>query len=335
MHKLLVAFFLLVSICNAQEKTKLNSLKINGLSFVASKNNVTETTIQPVLNVNANWVTLMPFGFMESTTATNVHFNNLHQWWGETSGGIKEASVVFKKAGVKTMLKPQIWVKKGAYVGYIKMNSEEKWLQFEKSYEAFILHYAQIAETEKFPLFCVGTELDSFVKNRPEYWKKLISKIKQKYHGKLTYAANWNCYQVPTFWKELHYIGVDAYFPLSESKTPQVSELNEAWKETKLALGNFSKKNKKPILLTEFGYRSVDYSANKPWDSNSNGAFNIEAQQNSLQSLFQTFWNEPWFAGGFLWKWFDNYSTAGGENHTGFTVQNKETESLIKYQYGK
>ena len=333
MIKFLVAFIFLLTYSNAQENSKLNPLKINGLSFVASKNHVTESTIQPVLKVNANWVSLMPFGFMESITSKTIYFNNTHQWWGETTEGIKEASAVFKKSGVKTMLKPQIWIRKGAYVGDIKMISEANWLQFEKSYEAFILHYAQIAEAEKINLFCIGTELDAFVKDRPDFWKKLIPKIKQKYHGKLTYAANWNSYQEPKFWNKINFIGVDAYFPLAESKTPQVSELNEAWKETKLTLENFSKKNKKPLLFTEFGYRSVDYSAQKPWDSNSIGAFNIEAQQNSLESLFQTFWNEPWFAGGFLWKWFDNHTKAGGKNHTGFTVQNKETATLIKNQY--
>ena len=48
---------------------------------------------------------------------------------------------------------------------------------------------------------------------------------------------------------------------------------------------------------------------------------NLEAQSNTMQVLFEEFWNEDWFAGGFLWKWFHNYNDAGGENDSQFTPQ--------------
>ena len=31
-----------------------------------------------------------------------------------------------------------------------------------------------------------------------------------------------------------------------------------------------------------------------------------------LQALFEEFWHEDWFAGGFVWKWFHNYDKSGG-----------------------
>ena len=57
----------------------------------------------------------------------------------------------------------------------------------------------------------------------------------------------------------------------------------------KAASDNFQK----PILFTEYGYRSVNYTGQKPWDSNrSNNDINLKAQENALTALYETFWSE-------------------------------------------
>ena len=60
---------------------------------------------------------------------------------------------------------------------------------------------------------------------------------------------------------------------------------------------------------------------------------NLEAQANATQALFETFWDEDWFSGGFLWKWHHNHNQAGGSENTRFTPQNKPVEALIKAHY--
>ena len=60
---------------------------------------------------------------------------------------------------------------------------------------------------------------------------------------------------------------------------------------------------------------------------------NLQAQTNATKALFKTFWNEDWFAGGFIWKWYHNHENAGGENNSRFTPQNKPVEAIIKEQY--
>ena len=318
--------------CSAQD-TKKTDAKINGLSFVASNKKLLKKDILPVVKFHANWVALMPFGYMPSDKEPMLTFNTEWQWWGETHEGIKATSSLFYMQGIKRMLKPQIWIKGGRFTGLIAMKSEEEWLQFEKKYETFILYYAKLAQEEHIELLCIGTELNLFVKSRPDYWKLIILKIRKMYSGKLTYAANWDSYENPAFWDELDYIGIDAYFPLSAATTPTVKELNEAWTPTKIALNKFSQKKQKSIIFTEYGYRSIDFCAEKPWVSDTKANYNVAAQQNALISIFDTFWQETWFTGGFLWKWFDSNPNAGGQNHTGFTVQNKKTETTVKKMY--
>ena len=90
----------------------------------------------------------------------------------------------------------------------------------------------------------------------------------------------------------------------------------------------------KPILFTEYGYRSVDYAGRKPWVSDrSMNQVNLKAQVNTTKALYETFWNEEWFAGGFIWKWFIDYDKVGGEDNPMFTPQNKPVEEVIKEYY--
>ncbi|TGV04126.1 glycoside hydrolase family 113 [Flavivirga rizhaonensis] len=328
-NKLLIVFsVLLLQSCTSQSK------KINGISFVASREAVNQSHIKPVVNLNANYAAVMPFGFIKNLNHPDIVFNTNRQWFGETKEGAKQYIEELYKSNIKVMLKPQIWVWHGEFTGYIEMKNKTDWSVLETSYSKFILEYAQLAQEMKVDIFCIGTELEKFIENRPNYWKKLIVKVKKIYKGKLTYAANWNEFRRTPFWNDLDYIGVDAYFPVSHSKTPTFNECLKGWKTHVQTISEISNKNKKPILFTEFGYRSVDYSGKEPWKSDrSMYQVNFEAQTNTTKALFETFWKEDWFAGGFIWKWFHNHSKSGGDNNSQFTPQNKPVEALIRKQY--
>ncbi len=308
--------------------------KINGVSFVASNTPITNQAIVSVVDVNANWVALMPFGFMKTTAENTIIYNSKRQWWGETKEGISKTAEAFHKKKIKTMLKPQIWIPNGGFTGNIAMKNEQDWQIFEKSYETFILDYAQVANDYNFELFCIGTELNNFIVSRPIYWKKLIQKIKRIYKGKITYAENWDTYKNVSFINDLDYIGIDAYFPLSNTKTATVKAIEKDWKVKKDEIKALSIKHKKTILFTEFGYQSKDFTTFEPWNHSQQGNVNLLAQKNALEALFNQFWKEKWFAGGFLWKWFD-YKAAGGLNDSDYTVQNKPSQKLVSEWYKK
>jgi len=314
--------------------TSIPSKKINGVSFVASRDTLNQKHIDPIIHLNANYAAIMPFGFIKDLQHPEVIFNSERQWFGETKNGAKQYIEALKKDHIKIMMKPQIWVWKGEFTGLIKMKTEEEWQQLEETYANFILEYAQVAQDTQVELFCIGTELETFVANRPEFWNKLIDKIRNIYKGKLTYAANWNEYTKTPFWDRLDYIGIDAYFPLSEKQTPTVQECKEGWIIHKAEIKTYAEKLKKAILFTEFGYRSVDYAAKAPWMSDREmDKVNLEAQVNATHALFDEFWNEDWFAGGFIWKWHHDYENVGGEKDSQFTPQNKPVEAIVRKYY--
>lgn len=307
--------------------------KIDGLSLTASKEKIKASEVEVIKQINATYVALMPFGFIRDLNHPTIEYNN-NQWFGETKEGITQYTQELQNKDLKIMLKPQIWVWGGHYTGKIKMNSEKEWLALEKDYKTFIIDYAKLAQSLQIEFFCIGTELELFVENRPKFWKELIKAIRSVYTGKLTYAANWDEYKKVVFWSELDFIGIDAYFPLSNAKTPTIKELEQKWMPHKKEIEKVQQQYAKEVLFTEFGYRSVDFATKQPWDSSKiDGQVNLQVQQNGLQAIYNVFWKENWFAGGFLWKWFHNHEKAGGLDNNRFTPQNKPTQQLIKQLY--
>ncbi|WP_335964920.1 glycoside hydrolase [Galbibacter sp. PAP.153] len=304
--------------------------KIHGISLVASKDSLLLPEALKIKNIHANYVSLMPFAFLKNINHPEIVYNNDKQWFGETSAGIKQHKELLDSLHIKVLLKPQLWVWKGQFTGHIKMDGEAQWIALEEQYRNYILHFAKLAELLHIDVFCIGTELHEFVINRPEFFKKLIQQIRNLYHGKLTYAENWDVYQEVPFWGELDYIGIDAYFPVSNEKTPSLKTLKEGWKPYKQAMEEFAADIQKPIIFTEYGYRSIDFAGKEPWNHEpSNLPANYQAQNNCLMALYQTIWNEPWFAGGFLWKWFPK-GAAHVSNQNRFTIQNKPAQELVK-----
>jgi hypothetical protein len=309
---------------------------MNGVSFVASRNPVDQDQIEPLLQLEANYAAIMPFGFIRSLNNPEIIYNTERQWYGETNEGAAQYIDMLHRNNIKVMLKPQIWIWRGEFTGNLKMNSEEHWDALEVSYSKFILEYASLAQSTHVDIFCIGTELEQFIVHRPKYWDKLISEIKKIYKGKLTYAANWDEYKRVPFWRQLDYIGVDAYFPISESVTPTISEAKAGWRRWKEELKGVSHANDRNILFTEYGYRSVDFSGKEPWQtSRDQKNVNLDAQANLLTALYEEVWNENWFSGGYIWKWFIDHEMAGGEDNDRFTPQNKPAGMVVQYYYSE
>ena len=221
----------------------------------------------------------------------------------------------------------------GNWVGGYDLETEEEWKEWEASYSGYILEAARIAEEEKVEMLCIGTEFKIASKKREQFWRELAKEVRKVYSGAITYAANWDEYEHVRFWDAVDYIGLDAYFPLVQAETPDVESLRKGWAEPFRKIELLNKVYGKPILFTEFGYRSIDNCGWKQWEFEDipfNQKVNLQAQQNAYQAFFEQFWDQPWFAGVFVWQWYTNDSKAGGDRNSDYTPQNKPAEQLIQ-----
>ncbi|MCM8570895.1 glycoside hydrolase [Gramella jeungdoensis] len=311
----LLAFLTGVFLCSCQADLPLNSKKLNGLSLVASRDSLTQNHVAKIVDINSNAVALMPFAFMRDNNEPELYFNLERQWFGERVQGIEQAIELLHEKKLKVMLKPQIWIRNGQFTGDLNFKTENEWLAFENSYREYILLYASVASEYNVELFCIGTELFNFVNERPGFWKDLIAELRRTYKGKLVYAENWDKVDKTEIWKDLDYIGADAYFPLSEKISPTQEEIQKGWKQHKEMLKELSSTYRIPVMFTEYGYRSIDFALKEPWNSDRDiSSVNHNIQAKALSVLYEEFWTENWFAGGFLWKWHQHEKAGGIEN---------------------
>ena len=241
------------------------------------------------------------------------------------------------EAGLKVMLKPHLDIidkSDGSWRGEIGCVKDPDWQAWFDKYTAFIMYYVDIAQKENVELVCVGTELSNVATTKGYYWKELIKKIRPKYSGLLTYAAHWDRYLDIRFWGDLDYVGINAYFPLTEEMSPSYEELAAGWEKWVIEMEEFQKTIGKPIIFPEIGCNSADGGAIRPWEHAPRREVNLELQARYYKVLMDIFIEKEWFYGMYWWYWGTN-PDMGGKYNRGFIPQNKPAEDVIKERYAK
>lgn len=343
--KYVFIFLVFLFACNSAESQKKDNVtvdkdyhpisdKIGGVSLTAPPKQIDSSWTGDLQNINANYVALIPYAFVKQNEP-KVYFGNGRQYWGETLEGVEINIKQAHEAGLKVMLKPHVWTQNG-WIGDFDLDKEEDWKIWEADYQEYIMTFVKLAANQNVELFCIGTELKKVVIKRPFYWVQLIREIKKVYKGKLTYCANWDDYKDVAFWKNLDFIGMSGYFPLSDAVTPKIEDLIKAWGPIKQQLKQYSLKEGKPILFTEYGYRSMDAPAWRSWEMEyQERPINNQGQANAYDAFFRSLWKEKWFAGGFAWKWYTSFRRIDSNNNHDWTPQNKPAQDIMKKYYGK
>lgn len=308
--------------------------RINGACVVNPPRPIDASTVGAVKALNVEWVAVIPYGFSRAGQP-DVSFDHSRQWWGERTDGNCKLIQYAKDNNLKVMCKPHIWVMGQGWAGDFDLDTEDEWKTWEKGYTEYILNHADKADSLGVELFCIGTEYRVPARERPEFWRNLVKKVRQRYSGKITYASNWDNYENISWWDEVDYIGIDAYFPLAEGDHPTIEEMKDGWKPLKQKLSSFSKKWGKEILFTEYGFQSIDGATGNHWDIDKSAvAANPELQADAFEATFQALEDESWFKGGFFWKW--HFTSRDGDWHKKeWTPQNKPAADVIAKWYGK
>ena len=311
--------------------------RMRGVCFVAGRR-IEESAILPLVPNNVEWISQTPFGWMKSADSPRIRIaTDGDIYWGETDEGLAATARLARQFGIRTLLKPHLWVAgwhDTVWTGQIKMKSPEDWKAWFDSYRKFILHYAALAEKHGMEALAVGTELQGTTLGHEKEWREVIRQVRQVYHGKLTYAANWDHeFEALEFWDTLDFAGVQAYFPLSERSDPTLEELMAGWEKPLALLERVAAKIGRPVAFTEIGYKSSDRASVEPWLWSTKDRTNLEAQARCYEAMFRAAWGKPWFKGVFVWKWFPHFDTARSGTDNNFTPQGKPAERILSSWY--
>ncbi|WP_299672803.1 hypothetical protein [uncultured Polaribacter sp.] len=314
---------------NFSKKRFLKDSKIRGMNAfrVGRRKNI---SISNYIKTNIEWIAVIPYFYQETESSIKINSpEKMGVWSKRDSAFIRDIKKLHTK-DIFVMIKPHLWMSSG-WRSNINFDTQENWNSWFEGYRKNIIHYAKMAQETNAALFCIGTELQSSLKELPKKWLLLIQEIKTIYKGKLTYAANWDdTYDFTDFWNEMDYIGIQAYYPLTENSNPNLEQIKTGWNKHMPSLKKLSKKYHKQILFTEVGYRNDLYATKKPWEwSNYFQRFltkkSDKTQQLAYEALFQKLWKEDWFAGTFPWEW----------NSSDFPIYKKPSQNTIAIWYGK
>jgi hypothetical protein len=299
---------------------------------------VDAAAVAPLAAAGADWISQTPFGFSPALEAPEVILASGHRaFWGESDEGLAETARLARERGIKTLLKPHLWVRGGAWVGGLEMKSEDDWRRWFASYESFIVHYATLAEREKMEAFAVGTELPK-VSLRAQDWRRVIARVREVYRGPLTYCANWQEADTVAFWDALDFVGVQAYFPLPTRDGAPLAQIRAAWDPIVEKLAALASRTGRPIVFTEVGYKSEAGGLAQPWQWSNRGAVDLALQRDAFQAMFDSVWDKPWFGGTFVWKWHPLLGAPAvppDRHASDFTPQGKPALEVIRSFYTK
>lgn len=279
-------------------------------------------------------VTLVAFGWQRAVDDPQVHVDTSEGWYSESHRGIRALAHQADTLGMGVILKPHLWV--GGYDETISRSDiafdrPAAWRQWARSYRQFLMVYARLAQDIDADLFVLGTELSQLSTTRPDYWRALADTVRTVYDGDLTYAANWHDeYRRIAFWDALDYVGVQAYFPLTEQENPSLDTLKARWRVHREALASVHRDTGRPVLFTEIGYRSAPSAAAAPWRwPEQDGAVPSDTtlQARCYQAFLSTMQDASWFEGAIIWKWHPAHS---GNRPTAFTPQDKPAEAVLR-----
>jgi hypothetical protein len=260
-------------------------------------------------DLGVSHIALTPFAYTDDLEGVSLRF-------GEgtdrtlTDDALRREVESALAAGLSVCIKPHIWSwsfwREGKSRQDIRPRKKDGgWPAWFSRYGDFAEHYARLSQEVGASLFVVGLEYLQATEQHPEGWAGVASRCRAVFDGKLSYAANWwREVEAMPDWGIFDFIGVNAYYPLSEAPDPDTASLVAAWAEPLAALERLSVKHDRPVLFLEAGYRAVVGAAARPWEQGGDPAPDPALQARAYEALLAAIAEKPWLAGVYWWKSF-------------------------------
>jgi len=284
-------------------------------------------TLARIAKIPADSISIMPFAFMREADSPWIGFIHRRPG-GETDEGTVRAVADARELHMTAMVKPQLWVGRGRFVGEIAMGREDRWRLFFDNYRRFLVHHAIVSEAAGAALFCVGTELIA-TEPRAREWRETIAAVRLATGAPLLYAANWaaGAPKVP-FWDALDAIGVDFYDSLSKDAEASDSALEAGVGAAVAPLEKLAEASRKPVIFAEAGFPAVRAAWIAPHDERSGRPPFPPDAARAVSAVFRALKGKAWWRGVYWWKAFSSGQTAR-ENDRGYNILGAPAEKAI------
>jgi len=302
---------------------------------------------QALRAAGANYSAVMATWYLQTYNSTSIASSPSSPSDADVAAAIQN----LRAQGITVTLKPHVDSLDGIWRGdftwpssAVSVADQQAWLTaWFTSYQAFIMHFAQIASVNGVGTMVIGTEFAKLTGSDcagscRTYWDTyVINPLRAKYPN-LTLAygadADWagDEFTTVSFWEDVDIIGLDGYVPLTSLSDPTVAQLVAAWTNAQdnvngfnplAAFQNLQSAYDKPLIFTEIGYMSTSGSNQNPANDMQTGSYDPTEQQNCYEAFFEVFSAQSsWMKGVFWWAW--TVSPPGADERV-YSPQNKPT----------
>jgi hypothetical protein len=288
-----------------------------------------DEALSRIAELGANSVALVPYTFMaDPGRAAPLRISA--RPGSETDESLVHSAHTARTLGLRTLLKPQIWLGRGHWPGDINMVEPQDWPRFFQYYRQWIGHYAMLAEIHGFNALCAGVEMVKTTRRHPEEWRRLIHDLRYLFSGPVTYAANWGEeFENLLFADALDFVGLNCYYPLCPDTIATPQQLRAGFAKALAKAENVAKRSEKPVMLTEIGFSSVDHPWTNPHSDAYEREYNEAHQQLCYEIVLEGIRDKSWIGGILWWKYPTYLDYAGRQGGKGFAVNGKAVEKTI------
>ena len=341
---IVLTLFVLLSTAAPQEeadKPKFDVPFIKGYSWGWTgsrgeyRDEAADRSLKRLSDTGTEWIALTFAAHMQTRFCPEILYADKNDFM-VSDAEIRHAIALARKHQFKIIMKPVVNCRDGSWRATIDLKTEHEWNNWWHNYEAFLLHYAQIAADTECDMLCVGCEMRS-TERFGDRWRHLISQVRRVYKGPVVYNTNHDDIDHVKWFDAVDVVGVSAYWSVSTTADTSLESMLGGWKPVRDRLRKLTKKLQKPILFSEIGLRSASTCSTMPWDwSHQDLPYDGEEQARYYEAAFRTFWDEPWFIGYCWWDWKARlYDLDDAKTNTDFCVYGKPAEKVLRKWYSK
>ena len=170
-------------------------------------------------------------------------------------------------------------------------------------------------------MFIAGCEM-VMSEHRDAEWRKLISDIKEVYHGPVSYNTDKYQEDNVTWWDCVDVISSSGYYPVND------------WENQLDRIEKVVKKFNKPFFFAECGCMSTKGSFLVPNDWCIRGEAAPDEQALWYKAMFEACKKRPFVRGFCIWAWAaKQYPLSGAAANTGYEIYGKPALEVVHHYY--
>nr|MDO8111324.1 hypothetical protein [Candidatus Sigynarchaeota archaeon] len=294
-------------------------------SFFSINSTQARADYQKMNASSVEWVAINAYWYQANLTSTTIY----PDFWTESLENLSDAVQYARSIGLHVLYKPMIQVATGEWRAWIHYSPE--WMQ---SYTDWLVSQAADAEQWGVEIFCIGCEMNS-MQSHSYAMRTMIAEVREVFHGKLTYSANYDSFWYLDWYDAIDIIGISMYPAMAFDYSPTAQELIQFWNGFYTRLEALSAKWNLPVMFTEIGAEALDGSNMSPSHNQISTVRDVEELCDIYRSVFESrLWTAPWFKGVYWWVW-DNYEPdpEHPENDINFSPEIPAVLAILTTEY--